>query len=126
MGAPAIREERVAFEVESVMPLVEAFEYYGTSRGAVSNYVNQFATMSREHTVPWDAQSSAYDITVPTVMVHSETALAPALARKFFASLGGLKEQVWIESEGQIDFYDHPERIDTAADRLTRHFRAHL
>ena len=117
---PAVGDGDVA------MPLVEAFEYYGTSRGAVSNYVNQFAIMSREHTVPWDAQSSAYDITVPTVMVHSETALAPALARKFFASLGGLKEQVWIESESQIDFYDRPERIDIAADQLARHFRAHL
>jgi hypothetical protein len=59
-------------------------------------------------------------------MVHSENALAPPLARKFFASLGGLKEQVWMESEGQIDFYDDPERIHKAADQLARHFRAHL
>ena len=117
---PAVGDGEVA------MPLAEAFEYYGTSRGAVPNYVNKFALMSREHTLPWDAQSAAYDITVPTVMVHSENALAPPLARKFFASLGGLKEQVWMESEGQIDFYDDPERIHKAADQLTRHFRAHL
>ena len=117
---PAVGEGEVA------MPLAEAFEYYGTSRGAVPNYVNQFALMSREQTLPWDAQSAAYDITVPTVMVHSENALGPPLARKFFASLGGFKEQVWIKSEGQIDFYDHPERIGAASDQLTRHFRAHL
>jgi len=117
---PAVGDGDVA------MPLAEAFDYYGTSRGAVPNYVNQFALMSREQTLPWDAQSAAYDITVPTVMVHSEKALAPPLARKFFASLGGLKEQIWMESEGQIDFYDHPERIGAAADQLTRHFRAHL
>jgi fermentation-respiration switch protein FrsA (DUF1100 family) len=117
---PAVGDGDVA------MPLREAFEYYGTSRGAVPNYVNQFAVMSGEHTLPWDAQSAAYDITVPTVMVHSENAADPDLARKFFASLGGLKEQVWIESQGHIDFYDQPERIQTAADQLTRHFRAHL
>ena len=117
---PAVGDGEVA------MTLAEAFEYYGTSRGAVPNYVNEFALMSREQTLPWDAQSAAYDITVPTVMVHSENALAPPLARKFFASLGGLKEQVWMESAGQIDFYDHPERIATAADELSRHFRAHL
>jgi len=117
---PAVGDGEVA------MPLAEAFEYYGTSRGAVPNYVNEFALMSREQTLPWDAQSAAYDITVPTVMVHSEKALAPPLARKFFASLGGLKEQVWMESEGQIDFYDDPGRISSAADELTRHFRAYL
>jgi hypothetical protein len=117
---PAVGDGEVA------MPLAEAFEYYGTSRGAVPNYVNQFALMSAEQTLPWDAQSAAYDITVPTVMVHSENALAPPLARKFFASLAGLKEQVWLESEGQIDFYDHPERIEAAADELVRHFRSHL
>jgi fermentation-respiration switch protein FrsA (DUF1100 family) len=108
------------------MPITEAFDYYGTARGAVPNYINQFALMSGEHTLPWDAQSAAYDITVPTVMVHSERAAAPSLARKFFASLGGLKEQVWVDTENHIDFYDKAEHINVAADRLTRHFRAHI
>lgn len=117
---PAVGQGEVA------MPLGEALEYYGTERGGVPNYVNEFAVMSREHTIPWDAQAAAYDITVPTLVVHSEKALAPALARKFFASLGGLKEQIWVESKGHIDFYDEAERIGTAADHLTRHFRAHL
>jgi len=111
---------------EVAMPLTEAFEYYGTERGCVPNYVNEFALMSREHTLPWDAQASAYDITVPTIVVHSESAIAPDLARKFFAALGGLKEQVWVESKGHIDFYDEPARIGSAAEHLTRHFRAHL
>jgi len=117
---PAVGEGEVA------MPLAEAFEYYGTERGAVPNYVNEFAIMSREHTIPWDAQSAAYDITVPTMVVHSESALAPALARKFFSSLGGLKEQIWVDSNGHIDFYDEPKRIQNASDHLARHFRAHL
>jgi len=117
---PAVGDGEVA------IPLAEAFEYYGTARGGGPSYVNEFALMSREHTLQWDAQSSAYDITVPTIVVHSESALAPGLARKFFAALGGLKEQVWIESKGHIDFYDEPTRIGSAADHLTRHFRAHL
>ncbi|MGB8331029.1 MAG: hypothetical protein WCE62_12980 [Polyangiales bacterium] len=117
---PAVGEGDVA------MPLPEAFEYYSTSRGVVPNYVNEFAIMSGEHTLTWDAQSAAYDITAPTIMVHSERAAAPPLARKFFASLGGLKAQIWIDSDGQIDFYDDPERIDCVADQLTTHFRAFL
>jgi uncharacterized protein len=117
---PAVGEGDVA------MPLAEAFEYYGTPRGAHPNYVNAFAVMSREHTLPWDARVLAPRITVPTLMVHSEKALAPALARAFFADLGGAKADLWMESKGQIDFYDDPALIGPAADRLDAHFRAHL
>lgn len=108
------------------MPLAEASAYYSSDRGRVPNYKNEFAIMSREHTIPWDAQSAAYDITVPTLVVHSENALAPDLARKFFSSLGGRKEQVWVESKGHVDFYDQPEHVNIVSDHLARHFRAHL
>jgi len=113
-------------ERESAVPLGDAFEYYRDGRGLVPNYINELALMSGEHTLTWDAQAAAYDITVPTIVVHSENAIAPSLARKFFAALGGLKEQVWVESKGHVDFYDEPERVNLAADHLTRHFRAHL
>lgn len=104
----------------------EARAYYGTSRGRAPNYVNALAVMSREHTLRWDAQSCAYDISVPTLIIHSQSAVAPDLAQKFFSALDGLKEQVWLESEGHVDFYDQPKRVGAAADHLTRHFRAHL
>lgn len=108
------------------MPLAEAFEYYGTERGAHPNYVNGFAVMSREHTIPFDARSNASKIGVPTLMIHSEKALTPALARAFFAELSGPKAEVWMESKGQIDFYDDPVLIEPAADRLAEHFSQHL
>jgi dienelactone hydrolase len=108
------------------MPLAEAYEYYGTPRGAVSNYVNSFAVMSRADTLPYDAQGSAPRIGIPTVIVHSEKALAPALARKFYDALPGPKAIDWLESQGQIDFYDDPRMIEPAADRLAAHFRERL
>ena len=117
---PAVGDGDVA------MPLAEAFEYYGTARGDHPNYKNAFAVMSREHTLPWDAQGFAPQILVPTLMIHSENALAPALARKFFAALGGESREVWMESAGQIDFYDDPALVEPAADQLERHFRAAL
>ncbi len=104
------------------MPLDEAFTYYGTPRGAVPNYTNAFAVMSRAHTLPWDSMSAAPEIDVPTLMIHSEKALAPSLARSFFDKLAGPKQALWVESEGQIDFYDRPERIEPAADALAEHF----
>ena len=90
------------------------------------SYTNSFAVMSREHTLPWDAQSAAPRITAPTVLVHSDQALAPMLAKKFYAELGGPKELVWTESRGQADFYDEPTLIDRAADHLARFFRDQL
>lgn len=112
----------VGKEGEVAMPLDEAFAYYGTPRGAVPNYTNGFAVMSREVTLPYDAQAAASQIRVPTLMIHSEKALAPPLARSFFARLAGPKREIWVESEGQIDFYDRPERFEPAADRLAEHF----
>jgi hypothetical protein len=117
---PAVGDGDVA------MPLAEAFEYYGTARGAHPNYVNAFAVMSREQTLPWNAQGFAPQIRVPTLMVHSEKALAPALARSFFAALAGPKAEKWLQSHGQIDFYDTPALIEPAAEQLAHHFRTHL
>ena len=108
------------------MPLAEAYEFYGTPRGAVPNYVNGFAVMSREETLPYDAQKAASQIRIPTVIVHSEKALAPALARKFFDALAGAKAIHWLPSQGQIDFYDDPKLIAPAADHLAAHFREQL
>ena len=86
------------------MPLAEAYEYYGTPRGGVPSYVNAFAMMSRADTLPYDAQVHAPRITAPTLVIHSEKALAPALARRFFDALGGKKQAHWVASKGQIDF----------------------
>jgi hypothetical protein len=117
---PAVGDGDVA------MPLAEAFEYYGTARGAVPNYTNAFAVMSREHTLPWDAQGFAPQLSAPTLMIHSDNALAPALARSFFSALPGPKTEVWVDSKGQIDFYDDPAMIEPAADRLAVHFQESL
>lgn len=108
------------------MPLAEAFEYYGTERGGVPNYVNGFAVLSRADTLPYDAQHHAAAIRVPTLIIHSDKALAPMLARKFYEGLAGPKSLAWTESKGQIDFYDDPAMIEPAADRIAEHFRAAL
>jgi fermentation-respiration switch protein FrsA (DUF1100 family) len=104
------------------MPLREAFEYYGTARGAVANYVNRFAVESRLETLPFDAQAAAAKITVPTLLVHSERALAPSWARSFYAQLRVAKRELWLGSKGQIDFYDDALLIATAADAVAAHF----
>jgi len=108
------------------MPLREAYEYYGTPRGAVANYVNAFAVQSRAYTATFDSMGAAALIKVPALIVHSEKALAPALARRFIANLAGSHKELWLTSRGQIDFYDQPELIGAAADAIVNSFARHL
>ena len=108
------------------MPLQEAYEFYGTPRGAVPNYVNGFAVQSLAYTTPFDAQEAASRIRVPFLLVHSEHALVPPLARAFYASVDGPKSELWLESVGQIDFYDDERLIGLATDAIAEHFAAAL
>ena len=99
---------------------------FSTSRGAVPNYVNAFAVQSRAYTTTFDSLNAAALITVPTLIVHSERALAPGLARRFVGGLGGSHDELWLRSAGQIDFYDQPALIDAAADAIVTFFRQRL
>jgi fermentation-respiration switch protein FrsA (DUF1100 family) len=115
-----------AREGDAAMTTEDTVNYYGTSRAAVPNYHNVFAVMSREHFLPFNVQAAAPRIVVPMLMVHSENALSPAWARKFFANLGGPKSELWLTAKSQTEFYDSPELVSTATDALAEHFHAHL
>jgi fermentation-respiration switch protein FrsA (DUF1100 family) len=100
------------------MPLREAYEFYGTPRGQVPNYVNGYAVQSFAYSLPFDARAAADDIRVPVLVVHSENALVPALAHAFHDAVMAPKQDLWLSSEGQIDFYDDPKLIGPAADAV--------
>jgi pimeloyl-ACP methyl ester carboxylesterase len=100
------------------MPLREAYEFYGTPRGQVPNYVNGYAVQSLAHSLPFDARGAAEVIEVPVLIVHSEKALAPDLAHAFYAAVNSPKQELWLKSQGQIDFYDDPKLIIPAADAV--------
>jgi uncharacterized protein len=98
------------------MPLQEAYEFYGMPRGQVPNYVNGYAVQSLAYSLPFDARGAADVIDVPVLIVHSERALAPDLAHAFYSALQSPKRELWLDSQGQIDFYDDPNLINPAAD----------
>jgi fermentation-respiration switch protein FrsA (DUF1100 family) len=106
------------------MPLREAYEFYGTPRGAVPNYVNGYAIQSLAYSLPFDARGAADTIGVPVLIVHSEQALAPNLARAFYSAVTSPKHELWLESQGQIDFYDDPKLITPAADAVAAFLHA--
>jgi hypothetical protein len=78
--------------------------------------VNGYAVQSFAHSLPFDARGAADLINVPVLLVHSEQALAPDLAHAFFSAVTSPKQELWLASEGQIDFYDDPKLIGPAAD----------
>jgi fermentation-respiration switch protein FrsA (DUF1100 family) len=128
-GQAAEKRWRETGEVETIpavapdggdvaMPLHEAYEYYGTPRGAVDNYTNGFALQSLAYTTRFDAQEAAARIRVPFLLLHSEHALAPPLARRFYATVRTSKSELWLDSPGQIDFYDDPRLINPAVDAI--------
>jgi uncharacterized protein len=105
------------------MPLREAYEFYGTARGQVPNYVNGYAVQSLAYSLPFDVRRAADEIDVPVMIVHSEKALAPDLANAFYAAVKSPKEELWLDSQGQIDFYDDPKLIAPAADAVAAFLR---
>jgi fermentation-respiration switch protein FrsA (DUF1100 family) len=107
------------------MPLREAYEFYGTPRGAAENYTNGFAVQSRSYTLPFDVTYLASQMRKPVLIVHSEQALLPSLAHRFFDGLVSKKEELWLQSVGQIDFYDDRKLIGRAADKAADWFRRH-
>ena len=66
-----------AVEGGAPMHLPEIVDYYGSPRAGVANYRNEFAVMSREPWLSFDAQALAPLVTASTLFVHAEGALAP-------------------------------------------------
>jgi fermentation-respiration switch protein FrsA (DUF1100 family) len=133
-GRAAERQWRETGEAETIpavgrdggdvaMPLREAFEFYGTPRGQVPNYVNGYAVQSLAHSLPFDARGAADVIEAPVLIVHSEKAMVPDLAHAFYSAVKSPKRELWLESQGQIDFYDDPKLISPAADAVAAFLR---
>jgi antibiotic biosynthesis monooxygenase (ABM) superfamily enzyme len=56
-------------------------------------------------------------------VVHSEQARTPDLAHAFYAAVHTPKEELWLRSHGQIDFYDDPQLIAPATDAVAAYLR---
>jgi len=72
-----------------------------------------------------DPLSQAPSITIPTMVVHSDSSAFPNQARQFYARLQGPKELVWATGE-HFDYYDKPAQVNNAVKNVTRYFTTHL
>jgi uncharacterized protein len=102
------------------MPGQEAYEYYGTDRGPSSGWVNRSAVMFFEPFLQFNAIDAGRDIKTPTLVIHSDTALVPDGARRFFKSIPTNQKNLhWMTTKNHIAFYDQPEVVDEAALKAT-------
>jgi fermentation-respiration switch protein FrsA (DUF1100 family) len=81
---------------------------------------------SRAYLLPFDPMGAATDLKVPVIIVHSERALLPDLARAFYAALKPPKQDLWLKSRGQIDFYDDAELIAASTRAVATWFQSRV
>jgi uncharacterized protein len=87
--------------------------YQNPSRGAVSQWSNQFALASWAEWLTFNPMPVAKQIKVPTLFIHSEKAAIPQGASQFFAAIPVRNKQInWLPNRTQFDFYDQEQTVN--------------
>lgn len=102
-----------------------SFYYTNPARGAIPEYDNRFPIMAWEEWLTFDALAAADGIDVPYLMIHGDQMALPDNARSFYSTVDAPKAIAWVEGL-QMDYYDQPALVSTAADRVAEHFGATL
>ena len=105
---------------EAAMQTKDTVDYY-TKRAAVQNYENSFAVMSREFFTKFDVQIYAEKVTRPFLMIHSQKALSPHWADRFYNNVKTEKSRHFVESRGQTDFYDNIKIVKECVQHTSKH-----
>jgi hypothetical protein len=101
-------------------------DYYANQRrGAVPEWKNEMAEMSWLFWLTFDGLRSAGEVSIPTLIVHSDACVFPEHARAVYAALKGRKQLEWLEG-AQTDFYDQEAQVTRAVALAVPHFQATL
>ncbi|MEO0394456.1 MAG: alpha/beta hydrolase [Cyanobacteria bacterium P01_A01_bin.137] len=101
------------------------FYYTNPDRGAISQYDNRFPIMAWEDWLTFDALTAAQDINIPYLMIHGDQMALPENAQSFYSNVPAAKSLAWVDGI-QMDYYDDPELITSAVERVTEHFQKTL
>ncbi len=102
------------------------FEYYlNPTRGAIPAWTNQFAVMSWPEWLQFDPIQQGDQISVPTLLIHSENAAIPNGAKQFYTKIPAPKEFYWMDGT-QFDFYDSPSTVNQASKKAAKWFVENL
>jgi dienelactone hydrolase len=106
----------------------EAYEYYGSERGAAANYRNEITADTGFTMLTLDAATAADLVTVPALIVHGEKdeACPPQQAAVVHDRLGGPKRLEWLQTTTHIGFYDDDTYITPAIAAVVAFLDQHL
>jgi len=114
-------------DTDSNAAMYGPFTYYlDPERGGIPEYGNRFALMAWAEWLTFEPVPSADDVTVPVLLVHSETAAIPEGARRFASRLKGPHTFVWLDERSQFDFYDTEPTVTESVAHTVRHFNETL
>lgn len=100
--------------------------YMDTNRGGgIKEWKNEFAVMAWNDWMDFDPISQAAKIKIPLLMVHSDGALLPEQAKKFYNLLQSEKELFWTEGY-HFNFYDIAPEVMRSVDRIVPFMKKHL
>ena len=92
--------------------------YFNTNRGLLPQWGNRFAVLSWTEWLTYNSHTSAPQIRIPTVIVHSESGAIPDGAKAFINAMTN-KPQAHSISGSQLDFYDDEAKIREALSFVT-------
>jgi uncharacterized protein len=98
-------------------------DYYGNrERGAVETWSNQMAELSWLHWLTYDGIAPSLAVSTPSLFVHSDGCALPDNVKRVHDNLKGPKELAWLGSGTQEDYYDRPQYVSAALERVTDWF----
>jgi len=107
------------------------YDYYlNAQRGAVPEWsADQFAVMSWEAWLTTDPMPSAKNLTIPTLMIHSDGAVLPDYTKSYFASIATEDKKLhWMETEldspfDQFNYYDQDNQVTESVEKASEWFK---
>jgi uncharacterized protein len=93
--------------------------------GGIKEWKNEFAVMAWNDWMDFDPISQASKIKVPFLMIHSDGALLPEQAKKFYDLVQSEKELFWTEGY-HFNFYDIAPEVIKSVDRVVSFMKKHL
>jgi hypothetical protein len=97
--------------------------YFEPARGAIPAYDNKWNQASWEGWLGYLPADRGAAFDKPLTVVHSEAAAIPQGVRAFLAGYTGPAEVSWLEGIDQFSFYDRPDAVRAAVERVASGFR---
>ncbi|MDN5217280.1 alpha/beta fold hydrolase [Fulvivirgaceae bacterium BMA12] len=106
------------------------YDYYlNPERGAIPEWsADKFAVMSWEDWLTVDPMPTAKNLTVPTLMIHSDGAVLPQYTKKYFENITTADKKLhWMETElespyHQFNYYDQDAEVKESVNEASKWF----